>query len=207
MAAAVESATSNGQTSSCAAASGRGIASAIASARLVNITSVRTGPRAGPRPRARACWPRARRSPRAPPCGGSSRAGSGRTTGSQGDLPPASTAVVLETHRPGEQVDRLVLLAVVLQAERVARRDVKNFSYILLGMRPDELVSPGFLDPPRRVAHIIRHDFRCLGHAPEGSHGALQRQPARQRTCGRVILTKTSAARARPCKGGSPGAG
>ena len=108
----------------------------------------------------------------------------------QRELAPSSTAVVLEAHRPREQVDRLVLLAVVLQAERAARRDVKNFSHILLGMRPDELVSPGFLDPPRRVAHIIRHDFRRLGHAPEGSHGALRRQPARQRTCRRVTSYK-----------------
>src|SRR4051812_684606 len=94
----------------------------------------------------------------------------------QRHIAPALAAVVLEAHRPGEQVDRLILLPVVLQAQRVTGVDVKNFSYVPLGVRPDQLVAPRPLDALRSVPHIARHQSADFAHASEGSHGAVRRQ-------------------------------
>ena len=44
-----------------------------------------------------------------------------------------------------EDVNRLVLDLVILQAQRVAGLDVKDLANITVGLRPDELVSPRFV--------------------------------------------------------------
>src|SRR6267378_5541480 len=57
----------------------------------------------------------------------------------------------LQLEPAGEEVDRLVLRAVVLQAERVAGADVEDLAHVALGVRPDQLVAPGLLDAHRLV--------------------------------------------------------
>src|SRR6266571_1026755 len=52
----------------------------------------------------------------------------------------------------GENVDRLILLIVILQREHVARLDLQDLADVLVGFRPDKLVSPGLLDPVREPA-------------------------------------------------------
>src|SRR5437868_1396415 len=81
-------------------------------------------------------------------------------------LAPPFTAVVLESHRPREQMDGFVLLPVVLEAESVSRGNVENLSYVALRMRPDELIAPRLLHPPRGVTHVTGNDLGCFRHAP-----------------------------------------
>src|SRR5712691_11445296 len=56
------------------------------------------------------------------------------------------TLARLQLEPAGEEVDRLVLGAVVLQAERVSRADVEDLADVPVGVRPDQLVTPGLLD-------------------------------------------------------------
>src|SRR5207244_1454834 len=93
-----------------------------------------------------------------------------------------------EAHLPGEEVDRLVLLPVVLPAERVPSGDVQDLSHEPLGVAPEELVPPG-LRTPRRIEPEVR---RPEGTQPrdrmahdssfpvEDRHRAPGRQPARR---------------------------
>src|SRR6059036_3023954 len=52
----------------------------------------------------------------------------------------------------GENVDRLILLIVILQREHVARLDMQDLAGVLVGFRPDKLVSPGLVHPVREPA-------------------------------------------------------
>ena len=69
-----------------------------------------------------------------------------------------AAGVELETHRPGEEVDRLVLLTVVLPAERVTLGDVQDLPDVTLGVGPDELVAPGLVDAPGIEADVLLRD-------------------------------------------------
>src|SRR3989454_4111268 len=91
-------------------------------------------------------------------------------------LAPPFAAVVLESHRPREQMDGFVFLPVVLEAEGVYRGDVENLSYVSLRMRPDELVAPRLLHPPRGVTHVTGNDLGCFRHAPTVRTGRGPRQ-------------------------------
>src|SRR6202040_713154 len=52
----------------------------------------------------------------------------------------------LEAHPAGEDVHRLVLDLVVLQAERVPGLDVQDLPHVAIGPGPDQLMAPGLLD-------------------------------------------------------------
>src|SRR5690606_1823074 len=45
----------------------------------------------------------------------------------------------------GPEHDRLLLLVVVLETQGVARVDVDDLAHVAVGLRPVQLVSPGFL--------------------------------------------------------------
>ena len=113
-------------------------------------------------------------------------------SGSQDDVGSSLAAIVLEPHRSGEEVDGLVLHAVVLQAQRVTRLDVEDFSYVAFRVRPDQLVAPRLLHSPGHVTDVTRFESGCFCHASEGSHGAPAGQggeiptPALRRSGARV---------------------
>src|SRR5688572_1752200 len=65
----------------------------------------------------------------------------------------------LEQHTPGPQEDGLVLLVVVLQAQRMAGLDVNQLADVPVRLRPVQLVSPGFLYACRFM-HAL--SFCCL---------------------------------------------
>jgi hypothetical protein len=48
-----------------------------------------------------------------------------------------------------EQEDRLIFALVILEAQQVARLDVQNLADVAIGLRPNELMTPRFLDPMR----------------------------------------------------------
>ena len=52
----------------------------------------------------------------------------------------------LEQHLAGPHEDRLVLLVVVLQAQRMALVDVDLLADVAIGARPPHFVAPGLLD-------------------------------------------------------------
>src|SRR5438876_1353563 len=52
----------------------------------------------------------------------------------------------LEVHQAGDDVDRLVLHAVVLVTERLALADVEDVACVALGPCPDRFVPPGLGD-------------------------------------------------------------
>src|SRR5262245_3427855 len=61
-----------------------------------------------------------------------------------------------------QHVDRLVLLVVILQRQHLAGLDVQDLADVLVGLRPDDLVAPGLVDPIRYTAHA-RLSFRDEG--------------------------------------------
>src|SRR5688500_10524046 len=61
----------------------------------------------------------------------------------------------LEQHASGPEEDRLVFLVVVLKAERVALVDVNELADVAVGLRPVQLVSPGFLYAGRFVQRTL----------------------------------------------------
>src|SRR5262249_6916107 len=69
-------------------------------------------------------------------------------------LQPAAL-VDLEQQLAGVQVDRLVLLVVVLQAEGVPFVDVNQLADVAIGLRPVELVAPRFLHARDVSAHEV----------------------------------------------------
>src|SRR6267143_735629 len=92
--------------------------------------------------------------------------------------------VELEAHRSREEVDGLVLLAVVLPAERVPTGHVQDLPDVALGVGPDELVAPGLLDAPRIEPDVLpRERSRALDRRGHGSSFPVEdrhRAPARQ---------------------------
>src|SRR5919204_5269317 len=79
------------------------------------------------------------------------------------------------------QVDRLVLLIVVLQAQRVSRVDMNQLAYVPIGLGPVELVAPRLLHTSD-IAHgvlpgrarpdptVWSSDVRARRGAPARSH-------------------------------------
>jgi hypothetical protein len=61
----------------------------------------------------------------------------------------------LKEHSAGRQVDRFILLIVVLKAERVAGVDVNHLADVALGLGPMQLITPGLID----FCHLFRHIF------------------------------------------------
>src|SRR5689334_18369558 len=51
-----------------------------------------------------------------------------------------------QLHPAAQQHDRLVLDAVILQRERLARSDVEDLADVAIGLGPDQLVAPGLVD-------------------------------------------------------------
>src|SRR5687767_10965216 len=78
----------------------------------------------------------------------------------------------LEEHAPGPEEDRLVLLVVVLQTERVAGVHVNELADVALRLRPMQLVSPGLL----HTRHVVRHAFSSQRPCSSLS-GSLARNP------------------------------
>src|ERR1700737_3015072 len=70
----------------------------------------------------------------------------GAPGGGNGLLEPPPFPAGLETHHAGQHMDGLVLAQVVLEAEGVTLVDVQDLADVAVGVRPDELVSPGLLD-------------------------------------------------------------
>src|ERR1700737_229353 len=70
----------------------------------------------------------------------------GAPGGGNGLLEPPPFPAGRETHHAGEHMDGLVLAQVVLEAEGVTLVDVQDLADVAVGVRPDELVSPGLLD-------------------------------------------------------------
>src|SRR5262249_7732058 len=64
-----------------------------------------------------------------------------------------------ESHLAVRDEDRFLLHAMVLEREPVARLDVQYLADVVGGLRPDELVAPGFLDALDR---LFRHDETYL---------------------------------------------
>src|SRR5215470_417781 len=64
-----------------------------------------------------------------------------------------------ERHLAAREEDRFLLHAMVLEREPVARLDVQYLADVVSGLRPDELVAPGFLDALDR---LLRHDETYL---------------------------------------------
>src|SRR5205814_962659 len=68
-----------------------------------------------------------------------------------------------------EDVDRLILLIVILQREHVARLDMQDLADVAIGLRPDELVSPGLVhpvgEPSRAHASLSFSDDGTVTHA------------------------------------------
>src|SRR2546426_3123373 len=76
-----------------------------------------------------------------------------------------------------QDVDRFVLLIVVLEAEDVARLDVQDLSHVTIGPRPDELVAPGLFYAVRELAHAMSLSSSDAGlvthavtHTPHPTH-------------------------------------
>src|SRR2546423_8005694 len=65
----------------------------------------------------------------------------------------------LHLRSPRLEVPGLVLVVVVLQAERAARLDEQDLSDVVVRMRPDELVAPGLLHAAWHIAEL-RHRFQ-----------------------------------------------
>src|SRR5882762_5497024 len=65
----------------------------------------------------------------------------------------------LEAHHAGQHMDGLVLAQVVLEAEGLTLVDVQDLADVAVGVRPDELVSPGLLDSDR----LDRGHGQCVG--------------------------------------------
>jgi hypothetical protein len=59
-----------------------------------------------------------------------------------------------------EDVHRLVLAVVVLQAEHVAGAHVKDLADVAVGAGPDELIAPRLLDSVGDVGHWISEGMR-----------------------------------------------
>jgi hypothetical protein len=77
----------------------------------------------------------------------------------QAQRPPFAVALDVHFQNAGQKTNRLILDHVILVAQRLAFVNVENLADIALGVRPDDLVAPGFL-----------HDFARIG--PCGSHSA-----------------------------------
>ena len=60
-----------------------------------------------------------------------------------------AVATELKAQRAFEEVDRLVLALVVLEAQRVALADVEDLADVTVGARPDQLVAPRLVDADR----------------------------------------------------------
>src|SRR6266516_80586 len=61
---------------------------------------------------------------------------------------------VLDTQNDlaGENINRLILLIMILQREHVAQLDMQDLADVLVGLRPDKLVSPKLLNPIKKPA-------------------------------------------------------
>ncbi len=72
-----------------------------------------------------------------------------------------------QLHPPAQQHDRLVLDPVVLERQGLAGADVQDLADVALGLGPDQLVAPGFVDD--RHGHFLGAGLTGgLAAAPEG---------------------------------------
>jgi hypothetical protein len=58
-----------------------------------------------------------------------------------------------ETHLSGVEKDCFVLHFMILKRKGLASVDMKDFTDILFGLGPDQLIAPGLFDPVRSLFH------------------------------------------------------
>src|SRR3954471_122716 len=76
---------------------------------------------------------------------------------------------MLEREPARQDHDRLVLHPVILERQRLAGVDVEDLADVAVGVRPDQLVAPGLLDPLAAAA-VVAHAGQYRTHAAVTIH-------------------------------------
>src|SRR5262249_32352277 len=98
---------------------------------------------------------------------------------------PLARRPQLDLGAPLEHVPRLVLDLVKLEAERLARPEEERLADVVLGLRPDHLVTPRLLDPFRLERELVepsevrRRQVIVPGHEPREPTTMRLRGPPR----------------------------
>src|SRR4029077_1662669 len=75
-----------------------------------------------------------------------------------------------------KDVNRFILLVVILQRQHLSRLDMENLPHIAVGLRPDDLVSPRLFYSIRQIGHaslsfsdegVVTH---AVTHTPQPTH-------------------------------------
>ena len=118
-------------------------------------------------------------------------------------LTSSSAFLDLEQHPSGPEEDRLVLLVVVLQAERVAGVDVNQLADVAIGLRPVQLVAPRLVHSCHVLCHVCSFLPVLARERSMSPGGSLTRPELRlRRPAARASACSTSAAVARPAAPG-----
>ncbi len=109
-------------------------------------------------------------------------------------LPLAPLAADLERDRAAEDAHRLLLLAVVLEAQGLAGAHVEDLADVALGARPDDLVPPGLgdvLGPDRTRRSRLTHRCRGSHHARRARyHSTVAARPSSNACRGRQPVAR-----------------